>query len=408
VRFLIAPDKFKGSLRAREVAGCIALGIRDVLPDAEIDIAPVADGGEGTAEVIRAARGGEWVDCAAHDALGREITARYVWIADAEIAVLEVSEAAGLARIAPADRDVIRSNTFGVGEMILHAAKRGPREIIIGLGGSATNDGGFGMSRALGFRFFGTESEDRRASLPGGRGSGQAELGRSIWRLAQSPRGSAGASAYPEGALDNGPADLVGLTRIVQPATLRLPRIRAAADVRNPLLGPRGATRVFSPQKGATPEAVELLERALANLAEIAARDLGIDHRDAIGAGAAGGLGYGLLTFCTAIIVPGFDVVADAMGLASKVEAADIVITGEGKLDRQTREGKAPAGVAELARKNGKRVFAIVGTAESGTQDLFDGVSILARPPISRTVAIKLTAELLRERAKELARSLNA
>ena len=157
MKILIAPDKFKGSLSAREVAENIALGLRDVLRDAEIDILPMADGGEGTAEVICNALGGSWVKCKAHDPLGREIDARYAWIANGKLAVMEMSEAAGMRRLSESERDPLLANTFGVGEMILNAAQHGAREIIVGLGGSATNDGGFGMARALGFRFFASE-----------------------------------------------------------------------------------------------------------------------------------------------------------------------------------------------------------------------------------------------------------
>ena len=159
MRILIAPDKFKGSLSAQQVAENIALGIRDVIPDAQIEIAPVADGGEGTAEVICKARGGEWVTCHAHGPLGNPIEARYVWLSENASAVIEMSEAAGLRALKDGVRDVLRANTFGVGEMLLDGAKRGAREIIVGLGGSVTNDGGFGMARALGFRFFTGERE---------------------------------------------------------------------------------------------------------------------------------------------------------------------------------------------------------------------------------------------------------
>src|SRR5882724_7891326 len=159
MKILIAPDKFKGSLNAREVAENIAQGLRDALPDAKIDIVPMADGGEGTAEAICEARGGSWLKCKAHDPFGREIEARYAWIEDEKLAVMEMSEAAGMRRLSESERDPVRATTFGVGEMILDAASRGANEIIIGLGGSATNDGGFGMAGALGFRFFSNARE---------------------------------------------------------------------------------------------------------------------------------------------------------------------------------------------------------------------------------------------------------
>ena len=380
MRILVAPDKFKGSLSAQQVAENVALGIRDVIPDAQIEIAPVADGGEGTAEVICKARGGEWVTCRAHGPLGNPIEARYVWLTENASAVIEMSEAAGLRALKDGVRDVLRANTFGVGEMLLDGAKRGAREIIVGVGGSMTNDGGFGMARALGFRFF----------------TGEREIE------------------------NGGPAELIGLARIeapiaagVSPATtlksesasasgapLQI-RIAAACDVKNPLLGENGATRTFGPQKGATPDELEILECALTRLADTVTRELGCDFRNDPGAGAAGGLGFGLMSFCGGELRPGFDVIADAVELEQKIRRADVVITGEGKLDHQTLEGKAPAGVARLARKFGKRVFAVVGRAapDQHVRDTFDGVYELGG-------SIPQARELLRERARELGSTL--
>jgi glycerate 2-kinase len=382
MHILVAPDKFKGSLSTREVADSIASGLRDVLPDAVIDKMPIADGGEGTADAIRETCGGDWVTCAAHDALGRPIEARYVWLRDRPTAVMEMSEAAGLWRIAPEERDLLRANTYGVGEMIKDAARRGAKEILLGLGGSATNDGALGMARALGFRFLASEEE-----------------------------------------LEN-PTDLVKLTRVVpNDATGNLtalsrqvgrvvhgafPKVIAAVDVRNPLLGPRGATRTFGPQKGGTPEQLELLERALMRLADVVGRDLGCDFRETPGAGAAGGLGFGLMSFCDASVRPGFDVVAELVGLRAAIERADVVITGEGRLDEQTLEGKVPAGVARLAGEMGKRVFAIVGASSdsSAVRNLFAGLFVLAREPVTPQESIARAGELLQERARELARTL--
>jgi glycerate kinase len=363
VRVLIAPDKFKGSLGARSVAENVAAGLRDVAPSVEIDVAPIADGGEGTAESICAARDGKWVTCGAHDALGREIAARYAWLATTETAVLDMSEAAGISRLLPDQRDPLHATTFGVGEMILDAAKRGAREIIIGLGGSATNDGGFGLARALGFGF--VDADNERISAPG---------------------------------------DLSKLARIAMSEKFRLPKIVAATDVRNPLLGENGATSIFGPQKGAAAGQVKILEAALTRLADVVARELGHDFRDRPGAGAAGGLGFGLMSFCKAEVRSGFDVVADAIQLREKIARADLVITGEGRLDAQTLEGKGPAGVAKLARSLNKRVCAVVGeAADASAEGLFDSVFVLARPPISRTTAIKSSSELLRERGREIA-----
>ncbi len=364
MRILIAPDKFKGSLSAREVADHIAIGLRDRLPEAIVKTLPMADGGEGTAEVICDARGGERVSCAAHDALGRKIEAGYVWLADHATAVMEMSATAGLWRIPPEERDLPRANTYGVGEMMHHAAKRGAKEILLGLGGSATNDGGLGMARALGFRFLATHQE---LDSPG-------EL-----------------------------AKLVGISS--SEAKRDFPTVVAAADVRNPLLGPRGATNTFGPQKGGTPEQLEILENGLKRLADVVTRDLGCDFRDVPGAGAAGGLGFGLMTFCGAPVKSGFEVVAEFVGLRSAIEDADVVITGEGRLDEQTLEGKAPAGVAQLARQLGKRVFAIVGSsgATAAASALFDAVLVLARDGITSEESRARAGELLQERARELA-----
>ena len=369
MRILIAPDKFKGSLNAREVAENIALGLRDVLHDAQIDIVPMADGGEGTAGVICDALDGCWLKCQAYDPLGRVIDARYAWIENFKLAVMEMSEAAGMRRLSESERDPFLANTFGVGEMILNAAQRSAREIIVGLGGSATNDGGFGMARALGFRFFEQEKEQE---------------------------------------LTGAVSQLVKLARIERPRNLSLPKIIAAVDVRNPLLGANGATGVFGPQKGAGEDEIEVLERALTKLADVVSKDFDIDYRNEAGAGAAGGLGFALMSFCGAKIRPGFDVVAEAVGLESKMKSVDVVITGEGSLDRQTLEGKTPAGVARLARALGKRVFAIVGRASKDREvcESFNKVYELAQLGMSEKEQMARTAELLRENARELAKTL--
>src|SRR6266513_3695420 len=289
MRILIAPDKFKGVLTAREAAENIAQGLRDALPDAKIEMVPMADGGEGTAEVICNAYGGSWLQCKAHDPLGREIDACYGWISDNKLAVMEMSEAAGMRRLPESERDPVRANTFGVGEMILDASDRGAKEIIIGLGGSATNDGGFGMARALGFRFF-----------------------------------------FDADEVTHGVSELAKLTRIETPVAAgvspgnsrtqptRLPpqlKIMAAVDVRNPLHGDNGATRVFGPQKGATPDQIQQLELALVRLADVVEQDFGFDYRNEPGAGAAGVLGFGLMSFCGAKIRPGCGALAVTVGL---------------------------------------------------------------------------------------------
>jgi glycerate kinase len=389
MKILIAPDKFKGALNAREVAENIARGLRDVLADADIDIVPMADGGEGTAEVICAARDCSWLTGKAHDPLGREIDARYGWIEDEKLAVMEMSEAAGMRRLAQSERDPIHATTFGVGEMILDAANRGANEIIIGLGGSATNDGGFGMARALGFRFLAGAKE-----LIGP----VSEL-QDITQIILPKRvvGAVVSSAQPRSR------------RLTQPPLQQaLPKIIAAVDVKNQLLGRKGATRVFAPQKGATEKDLDVLEGALTGLADVVAREFGFDYRNEPGAGAAGGLGFGLMSFCGAKIRSGFEVVAKAVDLESMIKGADLVITGEGSLDRQTLEGKTPAGVAGMARKLGPPVFAFVGGAVKDPQvrEVFDAIYENARRGMSEEENMKRAAELLRDNARQLARSL--
>ncbi len=202
---------------------------------------------------------------------------------------------------------------------------------------------------------------------------------------------------------------MLKLKGIEKPKDLKLPKIIVAVDVKNPLLGKSGATRVFGPQKGASQNELKILERALSRLADVVAKEFGFDHRDEPGAGAAGGLGFGLMSFCGAKVRPGFDVVAEAVGLESKIKDADIVITGEGSLDRQTLEGKTPAGVARLARKLGKPVFAIVGraTKDREVREMFDGVYENARPGMSEQENMSHAAELLRENARELGKTLS-
>ena len=387
MRILIAPDKFKGTLTAREAAENIAKGLLDILPDTQIDLVPMADGGEGTAGAVCDARGCSWFECKAHDPLGREIDARYGWIEQEKLAVMEMSEAAGMRRLSPNERDPIRTTTFGVGEMILDASRRGAKEIILGLGGSATNDGGFGMARALGYRFF----------------SNTKELTGDVTYLTQLTN-----IVLPEkvvGALAAASAHEKD-RRLAQPALQGGSlNIVAAVDVKNPLLGENGATRIFGPQKGVTRDQIQELELALVRLADVVEQDFGFNYRDEPGAGAAGGLGFGLLSFCGATIRPGFEVVAKAVGLESKMKDADLVITGEGSLDRQTLEGKTPAGVATLARKLHKPVFAIVGRAseDSVLREMFEGIYQNARPGMSQQETMKYAAELLRENARELA-----
>jgi glycerate kinase len=331
--------------------------------------APIADGGEGFAEVFREALGGEWRTIEARDPIGRPVQARYALIAARKLAVIEMSEASGLWRLQRSELAPMRANTFGTGEIMRRVMEDGVEELFIGLGGSATTDGGIGMAAALGFEF----------------------------------RDSAGQVLEPI------PVNLAQIAAIVAPAGRSLPRIVAACDVSNPLLGPKGTAHIFAPQKGADAATVAELERGLTHLAEVAARDLQEDHRDAPGAGAAGGIGYGLLTFCGASLQSGFDLVAQTVGLAEKIAGCDLVITGEGRLDSQTLDGKGPGGVARLAQQAGKRVLALAGSVEEG---LAGGLYDWAFPIVDATVplerAIANAATYLREAAARAAHDLQA
>ncbi len=371
MRILIAPDKFKGCLSAQEVAEEIASGIREALPKAQIELMPIADGGDGTAEILSDALHGLWVTCRVHGPLGRQIDARYALVEKKGLAIMEMSEAAGMRRLAETEGDPLRATTFGVGEMILDSTRRRAQEIILGLGGSATNDGGFGMARALGFRFFDDEGMQVRSAIN----------------------------------------KLRTLKRIEPPRNLELPSIVAVVDVHNPLLGRHGATRVFGPQKGATGMELLLLEKCLKRLARVAVRQVRPVNPKAPGMGAAGGLGFGLAVFAGATLQPGFEVVAEMINAESRIQAADVVITGEGRLDAQTLSGKGPAGIATLARKYRKRVFAIVGESvqDRGKEvKIFDEIRELSALAPSKAESMTMARELLRKCARDMAKGFGS
>lgn len=322
MKILIAPDKFKGSLSAVAVVAAISRGWSAVFPDDEIEATPIADGGEGFAEALCLALRGEWVKMPALDPLGREIAARYAWLEKERIAVIEMSEASGLWRLKKDELAPLLANTFGTGQLIRDAVERGAKTILVGLGGSATTDGGIGMAAALGWKFLADDGSE----------------------------------------LEPLPGNLANLVRIDSRDAITLPEIVAASDVQNPLLGPRGTAHVFAPQKGANANDIEALEKQLAHLADVVATDLEVDFRETPGAGAAGGIGFGLLSFCGAKMQSGFDLVAHTLRIEEHIAACDLVITGEGRLDTQTLEGKGPAGIAALARKHGKPVLALAGS----------------------------------------------
>ena len=370
VNLLLAPDKFKGSLPAAAVAEALARGWKSVRPDTQCSFAPIADGGEGFSEALAQALGGEWIALDSVDALGRPIRARYAWVAAEQTAVIEMSEASGLWRIAPSERDPRRANTYGTGVLLRDAVQRGARRILLGLGGSATTDGGAGMAAALGFRFLAAGSDEVLEPLP---------------------------CHFP------------AIGRIDATAVPALPEIIAACDVQNPLLGPRGTASVFAPQKGADPETVAFLEGALAHFANLAEGGTGRQCREVAGAGAAGGIGFGLLCFCGASLEPGFELVAKAMRLEGRMAAADLVLTGEGRLDSQTLDGKGPAGVAAMARALGKPVIAFAGSIEEHPQILahFDAAVPIIDRPVSLEEAMQNAAPFLERAAARTARLLH-
>ena len=368
MRILVAPDKFKGSLSALAAAGAICRGLRTVFADAEIQTAAIADGGEGFAEALCDALGGVWVEAQVQDAIGREVSARYAWVEAEHIAILEMSEASGLWRLKKAELAPLRANTFGTGQLLRHAVERGARKIFIGLGGSATTDGGVGMAAALGYNFL-TDDGDDLAPIPG---------------------------------------NLLALIRIETEEAIDLPPIVAACDVQNPLLGERGAARIFGPQKGADAKTVVALEEGLLNLDDVVAADLGCDFRETPGAGAAGGIAYGLMSFCRARVCSGFDLVADLLKLEDRIAHSDLVITGEGRLDGQTLEGKGPAGVSALARKHGKPIVALAGSVSDTPEvhALFDAACAIVDEPVDLEEAMARGAEFLERAAGRAARLL--
>lgn len=334
MKIVVAPQALKGSLDAAEVGAAIAAGVRAVFPDAQIAVVPVADGGEGTVRALVAATGGELRRTRVSGPLGEPVEAEWGILGtvrehDARdtpvrTAVIEMAAASGLPLVPPSRRDPRITSTRGTGELLRAALDAGCRAVILGIGGSATNDGGAGMAQALGARLL----DDTGNELPPG--------GAALARLAR--------------------IDMSGLD-----ARLRATSVRVACDVTNPLVGPTGASAVYGPQKGATPEMVRALDAALAHYADVLRRDLGVDVRDVPGAGAAGGLGAGLLAFAGAQLVPGAKLVLDALTFAETMRGADLAITAEGRLDAQTAYGKAPGAVAAAARAAGARAIVLAG-----------------------------------------------
>ena len=372
MKIAIAPDSFKECLTADEVAGAIEEGVRRALPDCVTVCVPMADGGEGTVDALIAATNGRIVELTGTGPMGTPVATRYGLLGDGESAVIEMAAVSGLPLVRPEDRDPRIATTCGTGELLCDALNRGASRIIIGLGGSATNDGGAGAAQALGVSLRDAAGRE----LPWG--------GAALARLAT-----------------------IDLSR-------RHPRLNqcvleAACDVDNPLCGPTGASRVYGPQKGAGPKVVEELDAALRHFGDVIEEQLGVPVLDVPGAGAAGGLGAGLVAFAGGVLRPGVDIVADACKLTSRIAGAELVITGEGRIDAQTPHGKTPAGVAKAARQLGIPVVAIAGSLGPGYDAVHDcgirEVISIQSGTMSLAEAMARAPELLAAAAERVARA---
>ncbi len=331
MKAVIAIDSFKGSLTSLEAGNAVKEAVLRAHPDAEVTVRPLADGGEGTVDAICSGLGGEMIEAEVTGPLGETVLAKYC-IVNGSTAVIEMAEAAGLTLVPPEMRDPMFTTTYGVGELILHAIARGCRSFIVGIGGSATNDGGVGMLSALGFEFFDKNGE-------------------------HIARGAYGLDALASLSAENACTELKNCT------------FRVACDVDNPLCGERGCSAVYGPQKGATREAVAIMDVWLEDYAEITKSVFPNADPEYPGAGAAGGLGFAFMTFMNASLESGIGIILDETELEKHIADADFVVTGEGRIDFQTAMGKAPIGVAKLAKKHGKRVIAFAGCVTEDAEE---------------------------------------
>ena len=348
MKIVIAPDSYKESLSALEVATQIELGFREIFPDAQYVKVPMADGGEGTVQAMAEATSGRIIDVSVTGPLGQPVQGFYALTGDGRMAMIEMAAASGLALVPREQRNPEITTSYGTGELIRAALDAGARHLILGIGGSATNDGGAGMLQALGVQLLdATGQHIARGGAP----------------LAQLAR-----------------IDVSGMDARLAECT-----IEVACDVDNPLTGPRGASAIFGPQKGATPEMVAQLDANLKHFAQIVQSDLGVDVDQVAGAGAAGGMGAAMLAFLKGQLRPGCEIIAKAVGLNAAVQGASLVITGEGRIDQQTIFGKTPFGVATVARQHGVPVIGIAGSLgtnahvvhQHGIAAIF---SVLSRP----------------------------
>ena len=371
MKIVIAPDSFKESLSAAAVASALARGLRQALPAAEIRECPLGDGGEGTLDAVLAATGGEVREARVTGPLGEPVTARWGWLAEQRTAFVEMASASGLELVPKARRDVRVATSHGTGELLHAALDAGAERLVLAIGGSATNDGGAGVLQALGVRLLD--------------GQGQA----------LAPGGAALASLASLDLTDLHPR-------------LAAVEVVIAADVDNPLCGPQGASQIFGPQKGASPEQVRELDAALAHFATVTAATLGRDVSEQPGAGAAGGVGFAALAFLQATFRPGIEVVAELVGLDEALQGADLVVTGEGRLDGQTLRGKTPAGVLRLAQRHGVPVVAVAGSLGEGYDALYQqGLAAafsLVPGPLSLEEALAQAEGLLERTARDIGR----
>ena len=371
MKVVIAPQSFKGSISALDAAKAMEEGVRRVVSDAETVLVPVADGGDGTLETLVEATDGEIRSATVTGPIGKPVMAEWGALGDGETAMIEMARTSGLALLTLDERDPLRATTFGLGEVIREALDAGFRSFIVGIGGSATNDAGAGMAQALGARLLNEEGTD----LPPG-GAALADLCR---------------------------IDTSGLDGRATEA-----QFSVACDVSNPLTGPEGASAVYGPQKGATPELVEQLDAALRNFARVVERDIGTSINDVPGSGAAGGLGGGMMAFLDGSLRAGVDIVLDQVELDDKLEGADLVITGEGQLDFQTVYSKAPIGVTWRARERDIPVVAVSGSLGQGFEDVHaEGIHAVASivcAPMSLEEASTRGGELIADAVAEAMR----
>ena len=371
MKIVIAPDSFKGNLTAKEAADAVEIGIKRVIQDAEIVKVPMADGGEGTVQALVDATKGQIITVEVNGPVGNLIKAGFGILGTQDTAVIEMATASGLPLVPGDKRNPMLTTTYGTGELIRSALDKGCSKLIVGIGGSATVDGGAGMAQALGVRLL-----DKNGN--------------------EIPRGGGGLEH-----LDH--IDVSSLDpRIAETSTI------VACDVDNPLVGPRGGPEVFGPQKGATPEMVKMLDRFLDKYADIIKRDVGMDVKNVPGAGAAGGLGAGLMAFLGAHLKSGIDIVIEASGLEKYLKDADIVITGEGKIDRQTIYGKTPIGVARTAKKYGVPVIAFAGNIGDDSQIVYengiDALMSIISYPMTLDMAMERSQEFLADSAERVFR----